>query len=246
MAKKSRTASCTGKDCHFTDLTGKHGHLNVPWGRGDRVLYTDINLPLRNITDMTLIVSDDKKSNVSCASIDLRVGTRAHFTGEVKGTITCIPTHGGSSVDVDLSNLQRLAGGYHVHRYPVTNGDCHSTGGHLNPFNVTRSPPTGHGSDDQFEVGDLSGIFGSLVGRYSVSFHRFAPNVYCERILGRSIVIHFANGSRWQCASLEPVLTDGRTQTEWKKHSAVAHFSGHYEGYVQLVNLMLTNSTARR
>jgi Cu/Zn superoxide dismutase len=239
IAKTIRKVTCNGNDdgaCHFTDLIGKLGPLTVHWGRGHRVLHTDTNLPLKNVTGMTLLLADDSGSNVSCATVNPQIGVRALFNDQVKGTITCIPTHGGSSVDVHLSNLQRLAGGYHVHRYPVSNGDCHSTGGHLNPFNVTHSPRTGEGSDDQFEVGDLSGIFGSLVGRKSLEFHQFAPNVYCERILGRSIVIHYSNGDRWQCASLEPMLADGTDGIEWTRHSAVAQFTGHYVGYVKLVS----------
>jgi hypothetical protein len=77
-----------------------------------------------------------------------------------------------------------------------------------------------------------------LAGQKSVEFHRFAPNVYCEQILGRSIVIHYTNGDRWQCASLEPVLADGTDpdEVEWTRHSAVAHFVGYHEGYVKLVS----------
>ena len=244
--KRDKCRGNTARDCHFTDLTGKHGPVTVHWGRGHRVLYTDTNLPLENVTDMTLLITDASGSDASCADVNPQVGVRAQFNDEVKGTITCIPAHGGSNVDVHLSNLQRLAGGYHVHRYPVSNGDCQSTGGHLNPFNITGSPPTGEGSDDQFEVGDLSGIFGSLTGQKSVAFHRFAPNVYCERILGRSVVIHHGNGDRWQCASLEPVLADGTDGVEWTRHSAVAHFTGYHEGYVTLVSCRIRKKIEER
>jgi Cu/Zn superoxide dismutase len=236
MLKRNSCHGNTKGDCHFSNLTGKHGHVPVHWGRSHRVLYTDTDLPLENVTGMALILADASGSNISCGTVTPQVGVRALFSDQIKGSIMCTPTHGGASVDVHLSNLKGLAGGYHVHRYPVSNGDCHSTGGHLNPFNITRSPRTGEGSDDQFEVGDLSGIFGSLAGQKSVEFHRFAPNVYCEQILGRSIVIHYTNGDRWQCASLEPVLADGTDpdEVEWTRHSAVAHFVGYHEGYVKL------------
>ena len=232
-------STCNATNCRFTDLSSTHGRLTITRGRGRRHLYTDEKLPLKNVTDMpTLVIFDDTASRVSCATVAPRLGARATFTGDVKGDITCIPIHDGSDVVVKLSNLQRLAGSYHIHRYPVADKDCHSTGAHFNPFNVTKSPTASRGSDDQYEVGDLSSLFGSLKNRTSVSFHRFAPNLKCDKILGRSIVIHYTGGKRWQCATLEPVLpgeSDTR-ETEWIKHSGIAHFTDYHDGYVKLVS----------
>ena len=44
---------------------------------------------------------------------------------------------------------------------------CSATGGHFNPFNVDAKlgPAAGEGSDDEYEVGDLSGKYGGLADR---------------------------------------------------------------------------------
>lgn len=221
--------------CHFTDLVGKHGSLTVPRGRASRVLFIDDNLPLQNVTGLVLVITDSTGDSVSCGKIHPLTGVVAQFTGTVKGEVSCIPTYEGSLITVSLNGLQAKAGGYHIHTYPVHNGDCLSTGGHYNPYNVgkSHSPTTGLGSYDQYEVGDLSGLFGSLKEKSAVSFTRFDANVRCDDILGRSVVIHRGDKSRWQCATFEPLKPDGFTL---RRHSAQATFTGKTEGYIRLVS----------
>lgn len=67
--------------------------------------------------------------------------------------------------------------------------------GHWNPLNVNpnNAPPPGTGTSDQYEMGDLSGKFGTLDGRrkYSIAYNdTFLPLFGPRSIIGRSIVVH--------------------------------------------------------
>lgn len=74
-----------------------------------------------------------------------------------------------------LMGLNRRAGEYHIHTEPVdpsSPNPCADSvvGGHFNPFfiNKTNSPSPGTGTHDFYEVGDLSGKYGSVLqGRVS-------------------------------------------------------------------------------
>ena len=206
----------------------------VPRGRANRLLFIDENLPLQNISGMVLVITDKSGENVNCGHIHPMIDLVATFSGEVKGEVRCTPTYGGSLLSVRLEGMHGIAGGYHIHRYPVNNGDCMSTGGHYNPYNAdqSQSPATGLGSYDQYEVGDLSGLFGALNGKTTVGFTRFDANLRCDSILGRSVAIHRTDKKRWQCATFQPAVSDGFTLT---RHSALARFAGKYQGYVRLV-----------
>ena len=67
--------------------------------------------------------------------------------------------------------------------------------GHWNPLNVNpkNSPPPEAGTTDQYEMGDLSGKFGTLDNRdrYISTYNDTLLPLFGPRsILGRSIVIH--------------------------------------------------------
>ena len=118
---------------------------------------------------------------------------------------------------IDLHDLRGQAGGLHVHELPVTqearaSGEaCSATGGHFNPFNVDAKlgPAAGEGSDDEYEVGDLSGKYGSLAGmeERSECFTDTNLSLFGENsIVDRSVVIHKSlGGDRWVCANIELV-----------------------------------------
>ncbi|KAF9986379.1 hypothetical protein BGZ75_001877 [Mortierella antarctica] len=96
---------------------------------------------------------------------------------------------------------------YHIHVNPVTNNDCMTTGGHLDPTNVgaAKCNPT---APEKCQEGDLSGKHGTLMPSESGAL---APITYTDKeiqftgvnttIIGRSIVIH-NNGTRVACANL--------------------------------------------
>ena len=116
-----------------------------------------------------------------------------------------------------LLGLNGLAGGFHIHEYPVPiarlPGEpiCSATANHYNPWGWTPSdsPPPGTGTGEMYELGDLSGKFGLLSGLASAendvvdtTLPLFGP----FSVLGRGLVIHQAsNHSRWVCANVEPV-----------------------------------------
>ena len=140
-------------------------------------------------------------------------------------------------VNVSLSGLQKLAGPYHIHLYPIVNNTmgsynaCLATGGHLNPFLVNYtlgacnfSVPT------MCEVGDLSGKHGFLVDLNNIStqytdssFTLFSGN---NSIIGRSVVIHFQNSSRWVCADILVVNNYSETTTAGITGTATITYTG--------------------
>ncbi|CAI9738845.1 XP_029649477.2uncharacterized protein LOC115223173 [Octopus vulgaris] len=115
---------------------------------------------------------------------------------------------------VNFNDLNDRASAYHIHVYPVPqrislNDQCSNDeiAGHWNPFQVKKSesPPPGNGTNDQYEVGDLSGKFGKLNGRDSFSEVYWDWNLPLFEeysIIGRSFVVHRTDGSRWFCANV--------------------------------------------
>uniref|UniRef100_A0A8C6WWU4 Superoxide dismutase copper/zinc binding domain-containing protein n=1 Tax=Neogobius melanostomus TaxID=47308 RepID=A0A8C6WWU4_9GOBI len=119
---------------------------------------------------------------------------------------------GPTTVNVSLTGLNSLAGGYHVHVLPITSGSTHPCSdanilGHFNPLNwkVTDSPGPGIGSLDQYEVGDIGGKFGILTGRndyQAVFLDTNLPLMGPYSIVRRSVVVHYTNGSRYNVCSV--------------------------------------------
>ncbi|XP_067858199.1 uncharacterized protein cusr [Heptranchias perlo] len=119
---------------------------------------------------------------------------------------------------VSLMNLRQMASAYHVHNFPVpqrrTPGDklCgnDNLGGHWDPFRKISSSPsypqTTNETHDQYEIGDLSGRHGFLKGldKFDSTFKDWnLPLFGRNSIVGRSVVIHHPNSSRWLCATIE-------------------------------------------
>ena len=86
--------------------------------------------------------------------------------------------------------------------YPVPgSGDCMGTGGHFDPAGADYA---GSEAPPPYEYGDLSGKWGKLTQGTTLSFLSDAtlPLSGSMSVLGRSIVIHKADGSRWACATI--------------------------------------------
>ncbi|PVI05969.1 Cu,Zn superoxide dismutase-like protein [Periconia macrospinosa] len=104
---------------------------------------------------------------------------------------------------------------YHIHEKPVTNRDCNSTAGHLNPY---KAPAKCSGPKENCEVGDLSGKYGTVDAKvYAETF--VEPYLSIDQgnpafIGDKSIVIHDKDGKRVACASFmgKLVKPDGTTQ----------------------------------
>lgn len=107
--------------------------------------------------------------------------------------------------------------------FPCEDSTLH---GHWNPRKVdpTMSPKPGTGSSDEYEMGDLSGKFGTLDGLSKVDIHYNDTNLPLfgyESVIGRSILIHKkAKNFRWACSSLER----GYSPSEARELRAIASF----------------------
>ena len=109
---------------------------------------------------------------------------------------------------------------FHIHEMPFKSpqylGDnaCDTTLDSYNPYDVKEeaSPESGHGTHDQYLVGDLSGKHGLLTGVDSLdatvtdyNLPLFGP----RSSVGRSIVMLKEDGTRWLCGNLrntKPVI----------------------------------------
>ena len=148
--------------------------------------------------------------------------------GYPKGTITITnqPNNpNGATITTNLQNLEGTGNKWHVHSGPTAetggiDAGCGAgvTGGHYDP--TFQNYPNGYpneGDTPVYEIGDLSGKHGLLgVGStVDVSTHTDPilrvdadfglPNTASYySVLGRSIVIHRNDGSRWACANIGP------------------------------------------
>jgi len=207
--------------CEIGDLSGKSSQLDFMDGHAT-LLYTDTELPLRvntlgeSIVGRSVVIHA-KDRGITCANImgySPRKAVVRFQEDSVTGNITFhqASPFSPTNVTVQLTGLSSRASGYHVHELPVDetvpgSEKCanSSAGGHFNPRNVVRieSSPT---TFDAYEIGDLSGKYGSLAGKDSISVmysDPYLPLFGVDSIVGRSIVIHYPNGSWWLCANIK-------------------------------------------
>lgn len=215
--------------CEVGDLSSKGSGISFNSNYQGRLQYTDIDLPIApdedgySITNRSIVIHEmgEGGARVACGNTTSLIPREAVaiFDGEegITGTIrfTQKSPFEPTIINVNINGLEQLAGGYHVHETPIGEGDrvtgrarCSLgyTGGHWNPRGVSyvgTSPDT----SDQYELGDLSGKFGTLAGQTNTIEQFSDPNLPLfgvDSIIGRSVVIHFAtNGSRWACANIE-------------------------------------------
>ncbi|CAG8455837.1 8943_t:CDS:2 [Paraglomus occultum] len=139
----------------------------------------------------------------------------AQFTGVVTGTINFREDGSQTFTNVIVqlySGLTNLTGqyAYHIHQYPVPNsGDCNLTGGHLSPSGYPDGAPCDPNIPNLCQEGDLSGKHGKLPGFPSGQIlYRQYQDPYLkwvnptDTIFGRSVVIHYPNGTRYACANI--------------------------------------------
>ena len=213
--------STAQNNCEIGDLSSKSAPLDV-LNRVTKLLYTDTFLPLIGgdyfILNRSVVIHKENTTapRISCANIELfRPLEAVAYINEdgVTGSIRFVQNSpfDETMVTVSLAGLGERAVGYHVHEYPVGPGDSGSdrcasefTGGHWNPFGIGNNPAAI--TSDEYEIGDLSGKFGNLSGLDDISDVYSDPNIPLSgpnSILGRSIVIHYPNGSRWLCSDVE-------------------------------------------
>lgn len=155
---------------------------------------------------LTLVVANTQAATITAfASFD---------SNGVQGEVKFVQVDGGDvSVSIALTGLiNGESMPYHIHKFPVDrlSGSCDakSTSGHYDPFGkggmgYTCDP----GTPSECELGDLSGIHGNLVGAGATEVVASYTNNFIDlsgkySIIGRSIVIHRADGSRYACADI--------------------------------------------
>ncbi|XP_078358913.1 uncharacterized protein LOC144643510 isoform X2 [Oculina patagonica] len=244
-------------NCAIGDLTSKHGNIEVSVATemksSTKAAFTDTNLPLDGANmviseSMVLFSASDPPKPVACAKIvhlepkTLKVSFNADVHQGVSGyfKFTQSSPFDPATTEIKLSGLQKKAQGYHVHAYPspsymhlTPSQSCQGliAGDHWNPFNIdlNKSPPAGTGTDDEYEIGDLSGKYGSFLNltTYEKTHTDYnLPLFGRNSIQGRSVVIHKLkiqdNNARWVCDNLVLVV-DPATSYVMK---ATANFTG--------------------
>ena len=224
-------AECTPDNpgrCELGDLTGKLGTFTVPGTAFDasgKMFWTDPRLPLSgaySVDSKSFVIHQPERAAPRLACADLlnvpsqRAKADMWTVGPISGDISFTQQYETDFATVDsyLNGLSEEAGGWHIHNLPVPHENVEpcsgaSVQGHYNPFNIVGSPAVG--TDDLYEVGDLSGKSTSLAGFSEYSAITPDTNLYLfgpRSIVGRSVVIHKddASGTRWVCATIEPDL----------------------------------------
>ncbi|XP_043258035.1 uncharacterized protein LOC122400578 [Colletes gigas] len=256
--------------CRAGDLT-RHGTIDIAGRKlyGStltRKLFTDTMLSLsgpNSILGKSLVIYDDhgpraRGERLACSIIS-RVYNRKAVARDWFGNGENISLRGKlefvqqteydvTNIEVNLDGLSGIMSGYHVHMTSIEQDlefPCESTSlyGHWNPFSINGSntPLPNEGTSDQYEVGDLSGKFGTLENRkkYTSTFNdTILPLFGSKSILGRSIVIHKKKKNiRWACSTIER----GYAPSEADELRAIASFhhpQGFAYGYIRMLQLV--------
>ncbi|XP_046613525.1 uncharacterized protein LOC124301932 isoform X1 [Neodiprion virginianus] len=236
-----------------------------------RKLFTDPMLPLTgspSILGKSLVIYDDhgpvaRGERLACSIISAVYRRKAvvkdwfgnNEVTPAKGKLEFIQQTEYDVTDVEVS-LEGLAGQmseYHIHMTPVEidlEFPCEATTlyGQWNPLKINASqlPPPAEGTADQYEMGDLSGKFGTLDNRkrYNAVYNdSLLPLFGPDSILGRSIVIHKKeNNFRWACSTIER----GYSPSEARELRAIASFhhpQGFAYGYIRMSQLVYRDNS---
>ena len=209
-------------NCEIGDLSSKGDPFDVE-NRRIQQLYTDTDLPLlsdaelNSIDNRSIVIHAPNRASprIACSNLTQFRPLEAISVFDENGVSGSIRFYQRSPYDptrvtVNLRGLGQMADGYHIHEYPIGSeilgspARCSAmyAGGHWNPTNVTNPGST----SNEFEIGDLSGKFGGLAGLSELSAVYTDPNIPLFgpfSIIGRSIVIHRPDGSRWLCSDVQ-------------------------------------------
>ncbi|OWF38323.1 Superoxide dismutase [Cu-Zn], chloroplastic [Mizuhopecten yessoensis] len=237
--------------CELGDLSGKHGKLNVrtQLGGKTRMFFTDTDLPLsgpNSVLGRSIVIHNANSGapRLACANLyntptritKLENWSKSSYTGTtVFNSNTPGFLDGPTSVSINLMGLDGMASGYHVHKYPVpSTASCSATsvGGHYNPLSMVGTPADK--TDDMYEIGDLSGKYNNLLnGKSSVMWTSVDTNLPVRgshSVVGRSVVVHFNNGTRWKCAN----IVEDTTTSGGEMFTAKVAFKGEVVGNIIL------------
>ena len=224
LARCGSMTSAKQKECEIGDLSNKGDPFEVV-NRIIKQFYSDTDLPLLGnadgflINDRSTVIHEENLGGprIGCANLTSYQPLEAIARFNDKGVTGRIRFFQRSPYDptqvfVNLKRLHSRTAGYHIHEYPVGPGAspqrCNHryTGGRWNPTEIMKVGTT----SDQFQVGDLSGKFGSLSRRNNIHREYVDPNVPlfgAFSILGRSIVIHEddAHGTCFICSNIQRI-----------------------------------------
>lgn len=209
--------------CEVGDLSSKHQTLNVGPEVGvlaAKSFFTDSAFLLAKAIGRSIVIhaKNGGGPRIACANLthlrfpEATTGTwlgGGISTGSVR--FSQDSPQGLTNINVSLSNLGGIVGGYHIHILPILSGrePCSNGNimGHFNPFNIDTStdPDPTVGTTDEYEVGDLGGKFGLLRGLQELEGHFMGSNMPLSgqnSVVGRSVVLHHLNGTRLDIFSI--------------------------------------------
>lgn len=212
------------QSCKMGNMTGKHGRIAVGNNnnRYSKRFFMDLNFPLDYLESSRslFVVIYWRNSNkvMTCAKIAPLSSkeVKAHFDADgVKGDITLKQNYkiDPTIVTIKLDNLRGRGKHLYIHQYPIIQKQikddnlCAKIGDRYNPFGIDPAEQA-QNTNDQFEVGDLSGKHGPLssiqdIQTYFNSYIDFnLPLFGTYSVVGRSIAIHKENGEKWICANI--------------------------------------------
>ena len=190
-------------DCYVGDLSGKEGALDL----GKPVTFEDESIQLYDILGLGIVVhaANGDKPRIACASIgEVVVGTfpaLSTLSGTVKFSSSAgMPTRVNYDISADTPSSGHKI---HIHKEAVT-GNCGTAGGHWDPFGFEINGYTCDPKEsEKCYVGHLDAKHAPLAVPSTVEYWDNEVRVMGnEGVLGRSIVVHAANGGAPRIACL--------------------------------------------
>ncbi|KAL7017747.1 hypothetical protein ACKWTF_010504 [Chironomus riparius] len=257
------------KLCRLGDLS-RLGTLNIAGGKIDslrytRKLFTDDNLPLSgfsNILGKSITIYGKngpvaRGERLGCTRIEgfhprKIIAKNWHPNGgqlQLKGKVEMYQQseYEITNVEVSFKDLDDTSW-YHIHQTSVEEDlefPCEDSTlyGQYNPthINPKLSPLPVVGTTDQYQMGDLSGKYGTLDGltEYAINYNdTLLPLFGYDNIVGRSVVVHKREKFfRWACSTLER----GYSPSEAREIRGIASFHnplGYAWGYLRMTQLI--------
>ncbi|KKK20225.1 hypothetical protein P175DRAFT_0431072 [Aspergillus ochraceoroseus IBT 24754] len=154
------------------------------------------------------VVTDNQRDSFFQASLSPKDNTT------VFGGVTIIPASDSTGLRVvtffgGIPEGEYLT--YHIHEHPVPeDGNCYSTGGHLDPYGRGDATPCVITAPQTCQVGDLSGKHGPAFAPPNEVFQESYIDYFISNTPGQpayfgdlSLVVHSPNGSRLACGNFE-------------------------------------------